>query len=376
MIAAGIMSGTSLDGIDVAIVRIEGTGWETRVKLLQFHTEPYSPAVRSALMAVSNCETHTREIARLHFLLPELYAAAFEKARGKRRVALIGCHGQTIFHEGAPARVLGRRIASTLQIGDGSVLAERTGVAVVSDFRTRDVAAGGRGAPLVPFVDYLAFRHSQRGRVLLNLGGIGNITWIPAGARPGDVVAFDTGPGNMVMDQLVAHYTGGRRGFDTSGRWAARGQVNEAVLRTLLRNPYYRAKPPKTAGREQYGGEFIARLLGAGLTPEDTLATATALTAATVAEGIHRFAPGAAEIIVSGGGAHNLTLIDMLRQRLPHSLLRRTSELGWPEDAKEAMAFAVLAYETWHGRPSNLPSATGAKKPVILGKISPRGQRR
>lgn len=360
MRVAGIMSGTSLDGIDVAVVDLRGNGMET----IEWASTPYPKGVREALLEVSNCETHTSEISRLNFLLPELYAKAFFAACKQRRIAvksveLIGCHGQTIYHDGG----------STLQIGNGSVLAERTGIPVVSDFRPRDMAAGGRGAPLVPFVDYRMFRHAKRGRAVVNIGGIANITVIPAGAKPEDVAAFDTGPGNMVIDQLVTHFTAGKRSYDRGGRMAARGQADPQLLAELLNAPYYREKPPKTAGREQYGREFVAALLACGLKPEDLVATATALTAATIAEGIYQY-EGIDEVIVSGGGVHNAELMRFLQAELPEMAVETSAEYGIDPDAKEAIAFAVLAHETWCGRPSNLPAATGARRAVVLGQIS------
>jgi anhydro-N-acetylmuramic acid kinase len=358
MRVAGIMSGTSLDGIDVAIVDIAGRGWNKRIRTVALGATPYPRAVREALLAVSNCETHTAEISRLNFLLGELYAKAVLRVCQGLRVELIGCHGQTIYHESG---------AHTLQIGEGSVIAERTGLPVVCDFRPRDIAAGGRGAPLVPYVDYLLFRDRRRGRTALNIGGIANITVIPPGAPPEDVIAFDTGPGNMVIDGLVSHYTGGKRTFDRDGRIAARGHVNANLLAELLADRYYRRPPPKTAGREQYGREFVDRLLATGLPLPDLIATATALTAATIA----RACPARAgwDLIASGGGAHNRQLMAQLAAFLPGHTIRASADFGIDVDGKEAIAFAVLAYETWHGRPSNLPSATGARRAVVLGKI-------
>jgi anhydro-N-acetylmuramic acid kinase len=244
---------------------------------------------------------------------------------------------------------------------------------VVSDFRMRDMAAGGKGAPLVPYVDYLLFRHAKRGRVALNIGGIANITAIPPGALPGEVMAFDTGPGNMVIDALVAELTNGRERFDRGGQIAARGSVKRALLDAVLADSYYRGRPPKTAGREQYGAEFIARLKQTGLPLTDLIATATALTPAAIAAGIERFVRPRMrvdEIIAAGGGVHNQTLMAYLQAFLPDVQIRRTDEFGISADAKEAIAFAVLAHETYRGRASNLPSATGAKHAVILGKVT------
>ena len=379
MRVAGVMSGTSLDGIDVAIVDVSGGGWKKKISVIAHRTVPYSKPVREAILAVSNTETHVANVSRLHVLLGELYAAAVISVCRKCRIRLgslqlIGCHGQTIFHEGGGAMFLGRKVASTLQIGDGSLIAERTGIPVVSDFRTRDIAAGGEGAPLVPYVDYLLYRDRRRGRVALNIGGIANITAIPAGAKPGDVLAFDTGPGNMVVDALVSEFTKGNMKFDRGGRKAASGRLNQPLLKLLLRDAFFRQRPPKPAGREQFGREFVERLAGAGLPPKDLITTATALTAAAVAVGIDRFVRPRMkvdELIASGGGAHNPQLMAYLAAFLPGVRIRTSEEFGMDVDGKEAIAFAILACETWHKRPSNLPSATGASRPVVLGKISP-----
>jgi anhydro-N-acetylmuramic acid kinase len=362
MIVAGIMSGTSLDGIDVAMVDIRGRSFSVKASW----TVPYPARVRQAILKASSAA----EIARLNFLLGELYAEAVKKSR--LRPELIACHGQTIHHEGEAIPFLGYRIVSTLQIGEASVIAERTGIPVVSDFRPRDIAAGGRGAPLVPFVDYLLFRHPRRSRVALNIGGIANITIIPAGARPEQVIAFDTGPGNMVIDALVAEHTKGKRRFDQDGRLAAQGRVDRALLRRLLTASYYRKNPPKTAGREQYGREFVMRLLRTRRPLVDLITTATVLTAASIALGIRRFAPGPVdEVIVSGGGAKNPVIMKHLAALLPGVAIATSSDFGIDIDAKEAIAFAILGYQTWRRRPSNLPSATGARHAVILGSITP-----
>ncbi len=367
---AGIMSGTSLDGIDVAIVDIRGV----KIQPVAHHTTPYPAAVREAILAVSNTETTTAAISRLNFQLGELYAkAVIATCRRKKipleSVELIGCHGQTIYHEKG----------NTLQIGEAAVIAERTGIAVVSDFRTRDIAAGGKGAPLVPFMDYRLFRHARRSRIVLNIGGIANLTAIPAGAKPEAVIAFDTGPGNMAMDALVSEYTvseypKGRQQFDRNGAIASGAHMNRELLDDLLRDPYYREKPPKTAGREQYGEEFVTRLKRTGLPLPELIATATMLTAAAIAIGIERFVKRMMkpdDLIVSGGGAHNRQLMGNLQALLPDLSFATTQDFGIDIDAKEAIAFAILAAETYRGQPGNLPGATGARKPVILGKITP-----
>ncbi len=374
MRVAGLMSGTSLDGIDVAVVDIEGR----RISTVAFRSWPYPERVRRAILAVSNTETHTAAVSRLNFLLGELYARALRLTCRRcgvplESIELIGSHGQTIFHEGRPVEFLGRKVASTLQIGEAAVVAERTGIPVVADFRPRDIAAGGQGAPLVPYVDYLLYRHRRLGRVALNIGGIANITAIPPGGRPEDVIAFDTGPGNMVIDALAERHTGGRWKFDRGGRLAASGRVNRELLDRLLAATYYSQRPPKSAGREQYGREFVEQLVATGLPLPDLAATATALAAAAVAVGIERFVRvrmRVDELIVSGGGAHNPQILAYLAGFLPGVALSTSADFGISIDGKEAIAFAVLAHETWRRRPANLPSATGARRPVVLGKLN------
>ncbi len=355
MRVAGIMSGTSLDGIDVAIVDVRGRSVET----IGFQSTPYSAALRDRILAVSNAETHTASISRLNFELAEQYARAVQRAIKRwGAIELIGCHGQTVFHEGR---------SHTLQLGEPAVIAERTGVPVVSNFRSRDIAAGGQGAPLVPFVDYLLFRHSKRARIALNIGGIANITVIPPAAAPDEVIAFDTGPGNMLIDGLVRDFSKGKLSCDRGGRIAETGQVNGKLLDELLRDPYYRRKPPKSAGREQYGAEFVAHLKARGLPGADLIATATVFTAATIAIGIGE---RRGDLIASGGGVHNPQIMAHLAAFLPGMAISTSTDHGIDADAKEAIAFAVLAAQTWRGKTGNLPSATGARKAVILGSVT------
>jgi anhydro-N-acetylmuramic acid kinase len=355
------MSGTSLDGIDVAIVDVT----KQKIGTIGWLTIPYPASTRQRILDLST----TQDISRLNFELGELYSKAVIVTCRKYKIPikslkLAGCHGQTIYHEGSgPA-------PNTLQIGEASVIAERLGVAVVSDFRTRDIAAGGQGAPLVPFVDYLLFRSKTTNRVALNIGGIANITVLPRNAPPDKVIAFDTGPGNMVIDQLMEKLTRGRRRFDRHGAIAARGHVRRDLLDSLIKAPYFAAKPPKTAGREQYGAAFIAKLLATEFPLEDLIATATAFTAATIALGVRQFAPGAEELIASGGGTHNRQLMAQIAAFLPAMRLTTSAEFGVDPDAKEAVAFAILAYRTWRRKPGNLPSATGARRAVILGKVT------
>ena len=398
MIVAGVMSGTSADGINVALVEISGAGFDTRFELLAHDEHPYPRPVRRTVLAAMNAgRASVADLARLNFLLGELYAEAVLATRKKAgvKVELVGCHGQTLYHQGEASPYLGKKIAATWQTGEGAVIAARVSVPVVSDFRPADVAARGKGAPLVPFLDYLVYRDAGVGRIVQNLGGIANLTAIPAGGSPEQVIAFDTGPGNMVVDAVMERLYG--KPYDHDGRVAAKGKPIKAVLKVLLQHSFFRRKPPKTAGREEFGREFVADFLRScgGARKEDIVATATALTARSIGEAVKRFVtlPSAAkaahpsepigtakavplhlfsEYVISGGGANNLTLVNMLRAELePLGLtLRSSDEFGVPSDAKEAVAFAVLAYETWHRRPSNVPAATGARRPAILGKIS------
>jgi len=377
-LALGIMSGTSADGIDVALVSMSGR----KSSLENFAAFPFPRQVQKAILKLGEGRpVTTGEISQLNFLLGELFATAALAACKKFRVApaqiaVIGSHGQTVFHQGMPSLFNGRQVASTLQIGEPSVIAARTGITTVGDFRPADIAAGGQGAPLVPFVDFLLYRHPRIGRVALNIGGIANVTVIPAGARLDDVFAFDTGPGNMVIDALVRHFTQGRKGFDRNAEMAAKGSLLPGMLQTLMRDGYFSKFPPKTAGREQYGERYLRALLShreaRRANPEDVIRTATILTALSIMDAFHRFiAPKAkiGELIVSGGGAHNPLLMAQLESGLSGLRVREAGELGVPGDAKEAFAFAVLAYETLHKRPANVPGATGAKEAVVLGKV-------
>ena len=384
MIVAGVMSGTSADGINVALVRIQGRGFRSRFELLAHYEFPYPVNVRRAILATMNATSASvADLSRLHFLLGELYADAVRAAQRRARLEceLVGCHGQTLYHQGSPALFLGRRIACTWQSGEAAILAAKIGVPVVSDFRPADMAAGGKGAPLVPFLDYVLYRPRRYGRIVQNLGGIANLTAIPPRALPQDVVAFDTGPGNMVIDAVMEELYGRR--YDRDGKVAASGRVLDGVIMRLLRAPFFRQKPPRTGGREEFGREYVGRFLQLchGASKADVIATATALTARSIADAVQRFVvprfglrrkPTNRQMIVSGGGAKNSTLMAMLRDAMaPLAIsLHFSDEFGLPAEAKEAVAFALLAHETWHRRPSNVPSATGAKRAAILGKIS------
>ncbi len=382
MIVAGVMSGTSADGIDIALVQIVGRGPRASFKLLAHEAFRYPAVVRRHILATMNAPSASvADLARLNVRLGNLYADAVlaTQKRAKRTCDLVGCHGQTIYHQGEAQPFLGRRVATTWQTGEGAVIAARVGVPVVTDFRPADMAAGGKGAPLVPYFDFLLYRSRYFGRIVQNIGGIANLTAIPARSDTSQVIAFDTGPGNMVIDALMERLFGKR--FDAGGRIAAEGEPDEDVVAEILRGSFFRRLPPKTAGREEFGREFVAQFLRRmrRAPKEDVIATATFLTAVSIRHAIERFVLRSAEpearyreMLISGGGAKNRTLRRMLTAELRplRIAVRTTDELGLPSAAKEAVAFALLAYQTWRRRPSNIPCATGASRPAILGKIS------
>jgi len=379
----GLMSGTSADGIDIALVRVGSSAAKPgHARLENFTTLPFPTNVRAEVLRIAEgAQASSGELSQLNFRLGEVFAKALLDACRRfrvnpKRISLIGSHGQTVYHQGAPSSFLGARVSSTLQIGEPAIIAARTGITTVSDFRPSDMAVGGQGAPLVPWVDYFLYRHPRRGRAALNIGGIANVTVIPAGARERDVFAFDTGPGNMLMDGLVRHFTGGKQRFDRNARMAKRGNLSPALLDDLLAEPYFRQPPPKTTGRERYGKTALARIIQQGrrerAKPADLVRTATLLTALSIVDAFHRWVlPKAriSDLVVSGGGARNPLIMAQLAAALPNIEIVTSDHLGVPSDAKEAFAFALLANETIHARPSNLPSATGASRPAILGKI-------
>jgi anhydro-N-acetylmuramic acid kinase len=372
------MSGTSADGVDAAVVEIHGAPPDLSVQLLSFVVVPFDVEQRARIFALFDPITGTVDrICWMNFALGEWFAAAALRAIEKAGltpydVDLIGSHGQTIYHavgDDSPVK-------STLQIGEAAVIAARTGVTTVADFRVADVAVGGQGAPLVSYVDWLLLRHPTCARAVQNIGGIANVTYLPPGDDPTGVLAFDTGPGNMLIDDAANRITAGAQAFDQDGVLAARGQTDETLLAELMAHPYLAQPPPKTTGREQFGAPFGARVReGAetrGLRGEDVAATLTAFTAASIADAYRRFLPQMPdEVILGGGGASNPTLVAMLRQRLAAVHVTTHEALGLSSNAKEAIAFAVLAYETIHGRPSNLPTCTGAGTQTVLGKITP-----
>ncbi|MBV8052395.1 MAG: anhydro-N-acetylmuramic acid kinase, partial [Acidobacteriaceae bacterium] len=349
------------------------------LKLLGHSAYPYSQKIRAFILSSMNSTAvSVAELARLNFLLGELYAEAVRATQKRFRInaELVGCHGQTLYHQGEPTAFLGRKLAVTWQTGEGAVIAARLGIPVVSDFRPADMAAAGKGAPLVPFADFLLYSDPRVGRIAQNIGGIANLTAIPAGASSEEVLAFDTGPGNMVIDAVMHRLL--KKNCDEDGKIGSAGTVLGPVVSNMLRHSFFKRKPPKTAGREEFGREFVADFIkrcGKANTA-DIVATATALTAKSIAEAISRFVlrerENYREVIVSGGGVRNPTLMAMLANAL-HGLglqVCSSDELGLPSEAKEAVAFAILAYRTWHRLPSNMPSATGARHTAILGKIS------
>ncbi|WP_134685664.1 anhydro-N-acetylmuramic acid kinase AnmK [Brevibacillus migulae] len=373
----GLMSGTSLDGIDAALTRIEGSGMETKVELIDFLTLPFSNEIKREIMAGTSPElSNVQLLCSLNVKLGELFADAVEAICRKNslpfsQLTAIGSHGQTMYHQ--PMQE-GKYVPSTLQIGEPAIIAYRTNTLVVSNFRTMDMAAGGQGAPLVPYTELILYRDEQKSRLLQNIGGIGNVTVIPKGAAGDDVYAFDTGPGNMIIDELCRMLFD--LPYDKNGELAAQGTVDQALLASCMRLPFLTQSPPKSTGRELFGKHFVERLVRAfaHVSKHDLLATMTMFTAASIAESYKQFVfpkQHIDEVIIGGGGSYNLTLLRMLRERLGENCRVLTQEdLGFSSEAKEAIAFAILANETLHRLPGNLPSATGAREPVILGNLT------
>jgi anhydro-N-acetylmuramic acid kinase len=383
LLVLGLMSGTSADAIDVALAKISGAPPHISAQLLKHTSTNFPQAIRKEILRVAEQQPISAgDLSQLNFRLGEIFAEAALTACKRfhiatKKVALIGSHGQTIFHQGKPVLYLGRPTASTLQIGEASIIAARTNITTVADFRLADVAQGGQGAPLVPYADYLLYRHSKLGRVSLNLGGIANITVLPADAKPSQVFAFDTGPANMLIDALVQHFTHARQRYDKNAALAQSGRAQPALVDELMKDPYLKLGPPKSTGREYYGRAYLNNLIAAGrrhhAKPADLIRAATIFTALSIVDALHRFVLPIHKIhqlIVSGGGARNPLIIAQLAAALPPIEIVPSAQLGVPEEAKEAFAFALMAYETFHRRPANLPSATGAQGPAILGKIS------
>ena len=374
----GLMSGTSVDGVDVAIVDIA----RRKAQLRAFEMFAYPPALRKRILSLCRPESaRLDDICHYNFVLGEVFADAVVKLCSRSGITLssidlIGSHGQTIYHNPQGTRFGRKVIGSTLQIGEPSVIAQRTGITTIADFRPRDMAAGGEGAPLVPYTDYVLFAHNRLNRTVQNIGGIANVTFLPAGGKPDETIAFDTGPGNMVIDEIMRLATGGKRHFDSDGKMAARGTVDEKLLSEMLHHPFLRRTPPKSTGREEFGDAFAEqvyrRAVKKGLAHADIVATVTTFTARSIAQAYRRFLPTMPdEVILCGGGAHNSTLVEMLRGELPDVKMLSTDNFGISVDAKEAVSFAILAWATIKGMPNNVPGATGAEQPVVLGKIVP-----
>jgi anhydro-N-acetylmuramic acid kinase len=361
------MSGTSLDGIDAALVNVTPQNESYHIESLRFETYEYERTLREALLEALPPNAGTvANVSKLHRALGDAYARAAKTIAGNESVGFVASHGQTVWHDGN-ARV-------TLQLGDPFLIRETLGVTVCYDFRSADCAAGGHGAPLVPYVDALLLKSTQEDRVALNIGGIANVTLLRKGAQPEEALAFDTGPGNMLLDAFIRQRTNEKIAFDRDGSISSGGRVNEQLLAAMLADDYFSQPPPKTTGRERFGQQFLAKHAGAirSLPLEDGAATLAELTAASIAQAIGRAGFGEARIVVSGGGAHNESIVKRLAARQPRARVETSDAMGLPVDAKEAIAFAILGYETLRGRAANLPTATGARHGTVLGAIVPQ----
>jgi len=381
-LAIGLMSGTSADGVDAALIKISESGPRTKIKLIEFETIPYPAEVKEMVITASSPEKGTVDlICHLNFRLGDIFANAalsiIQKANIENSaVGFIGSHGQTIRHLPEGREYFSENLPSTMQIGEPSVIAEKTGIKTVADFRTRDMAAGGLGAPLAPFAHFLLFHHKEESRIVHNIGGISNLTFLPKGGVIDKVVAFDTGPGNMLIDGLVSHLSKRQKPFDRDGEWASKGKINNDLLFFMMEHPFIKKPPPKATGREEFGEVFLCKVLTKAeelkITEDDLVTTITAYTAESIIFNYkdHIFKiDRPSEIIFCGGGVHNQFLMDRIKNQLSKITISTTDKYGISPDALEAISFAILANETIHGNFSNLPSVTGAKRKVILGKI-------
>ncbi len=378
----GLLSGTSTDGIDAALVEITGRGLRTRLRLLEFKTYAYPAGLRKELIALTH-DGLVEDLSSLNFYLGELFGRAAEKIARRagvslKSVRLIGSHGQTICHLPGIRRIRGVRVRSTLQIGEPSVIAERTGITTVAEFRYRDMAAGGQGAPLTPYLHYILFHSSKKSRLIVNIGGINNVTHLPRRSGLAPVIAFDAGPGNMLIDGIARYITHGREGMDRNGRMARKGTVHPALLKWFMAHPFLKKKPPKTTGREAFGEPLILEVLHRSgrmkVSRFDLVATVTAFTAASIYSAYMRFIRRRGpvdEVIVGGGGTRNPVLMSYLQEAFGEIPVVPFEKHGMDSRALEAMAFALFAYGTYRGETNNVPGATGARRDVILGKIIP-----
>jgi anhydro-N-acetylmuramic acid kinase len=375
----GLMSGTSVDGIDAALVSLTGAPPQLHCTLECFLTIPWTAEQRALILGCCRPDAPLQEVLALDVYLGECFAEAVHRllARAGLRtqdIDAIASHGQTLWHQPVPLYRDAHFLTGTFQAGEPAIIAARTDRVVVADFRVSDMACGGQGAPLVPFADYVLFHSETENRAVQNLGGIANVTFLPAGGKPEDTLAFDTGPGNLLLDAITERISNGAQQYDPNGALAASGQIIPSLLAELLMHPYFRAAPPKSTGREEFGAEYAQSLFQranrAAYRPTDLLATLTALTAETIARAYRDFLPAMPQtVLLGGGGVHNATLVREISERLAPTRVATHAEFGLSDDAKEAVAFAILAYETLHGRPSSIPTATGACRPAILGKI-------
>lgn len=379
MFVIGLMSGTSADAIDAALVDISGEPPQLQARTLKAITYPYPDGFQSRILdACLPAKSHVDTLCQLNFDMGELFAKAAlqviaDAGLTPDDIDLIGSHGQTVWHMVQPSG----EATATLQITEASVIAERTGITTIANFRPRDIAAGGQGAPLTGYVDWILLRHPTVWRAIQNIGGIGNVTFLPPLSDTKSVpMAFDTGPGNALIDAAVTLITDGAQAFDKDGALAAQGRIDEEWLQDMAAHPYYAIKPPKTTGRELFGAPMAEALVNdgraRGMDDNSIVATITALTAASIADAYSRYGPAAPkEVILGGGGARNPIIMSFLQTLLPSARVMTHEDIGFDSDNKEALVFALLAYETWHARPANLPSLTGASKPVVLGQITP-----
>ena len=380
-LVVGLMSGTSADGVDAALCRITGHGTQSEIQQLNFVFQPFSSEIRQEILRLASGKSAcAADFCKMNFLLGELYVEAVESLCAQAgirsdEIDLIGSHGQTFWHIPQKEEYLGHNFRSTFQLGECSVLAQRFGCPVIGDFRVRDVAADGLGAPLVPYSEFLIYRSETECVALQNIGGIGNITCLPPACELKDVFAFDTGPGNMVMDAVLSELTDGKMTYDAGGQFAASGTVDRGLLDRLMEDPYLSCKPPKTTGREYYGPGYVEKIMAYAdknhISDADLMATVTAFTAETIRYSIEHYFPIKPDrLIIGGGGSMNKTLLQDIAEILPGCKVMTNEDMGYDSNAKEAVAFAVLANEALFAGCNNVPTVTGAKNPVVMGKIS------